>query len=138
MACVAAEALGTGSVLVADAGTALTLDFIDADSRHQGGLITPGVVTMRGALRQQTQLRPRSSREATGWLSRDTDTAIAAGTLRSAICLLDNAVKDLAPDRLLLTGGDAERLAAHLAYDWHVKPNLVLEGLALHAARTLG
>ena len=47
MACIAARTAGRGSVLVADAGTALTLDFVDADGRHQGGLITPGVATMR-------------------------------------------------------------------------------------------
>jgi len=138
MACIAAEADGDGSVLVADAGTALTLDFVDGASRHRGGLITPGVATMRGALRRQTQLRPRSEDAAPSWLNTDTDSAIAAGTLRSAISLLDAAVDDLAPARLLLTGGDAALLAPHLAHAWQLRPHLVMEGLALQAARETG
>ena len=138
MACIAAEADGEGSVLVADAGTALTLDFVDGQSQHLGGLITPGVATMRGALRRQTQLRPNSEDSAPAWLSTNTDNAIAAGTLRSAISLLDTAVRDLVPARLLLTGGDAALLAPHLAHSWTLRPHLVLEGLALQAERESG
>lgn len=135
MACIAARTAGCGSVLVADAGTALTLDFVDADGRHQGGLITPGVATMRGALRRQTQLRPARESAAPLWLARNTDAAIAAGTLRSAISLLDNAAVELSPDRLLLTGGGAPQLAEYLAQRWTLRPHLVLEGLAVHAQR---
>jgi len=138
MACIAAQADTQGSVLIADAGTALTLDFIDAQAHHQGGLITPGVAAMRGALRRQTQLRPNGNDAAARWLSRDTHSAIAAGTLRSAISLLDSAVQNLAPARLLLTGGDAALLAPHLAHDWQLRAHLVMEGLALHAQREAG
>ena len=133
MACIAAWADAPGSVLVADAGTALTLDFVDARGAHRGGLITPGVATMRAALRRQTQLRPSRENAAPVWLARDTDSAIAAGTLRSAISLLDNAVAELGPDRLLLTGGGGAELATHLAAAWVLRPHLVLEGLAIHA-----
>lgn len=138
MACIAAEADGDGSVLIADAGTALTLDFVDARARHQGGLITPGVDAMRGALRRRTQLRPNGNDAAARWLSRDTRSAIAAGTLRSAISLLNTAVRDLSPARLLLTGGDAALLAPHLAHGWQLRAHLVMEGLALHAQRETG
>lgn len=142
MACIAAQADDDDSVLVADAGTALTLDFvdglIDGQARHRGGLIAPGVATMRDALRRDTQLRPRDDTAAASWLCRDTDSAIAAGTLRSAISLLDSAVRDLAPSRLLLTGGDAHLLAPYLADVWAQRPCLVMEGLALHAARDTG
>ncbi|MBS63777.1 type III pantothenate kinase [Salinisphaera sp.] len=137
MACIAAQADAGGSVLVADAGTALTLDFVDANGAHQGGLITPGVATMRGALRRQTQLRPTVEHAAPVWLACDTDSAIAAGTLRSAISLLDSAALELAPDRLVLTGGGAPELARHLARPWALRPHLVLEGLAIHARHLL-
>lgn len=142
MACIAAQAEGADSVLVADAGTALTLDFvdrlIDGQARHCGGLITPGVATMRGALRRETQLRPSGDQVAATWLCRDTDSAIASGTLRSLVSLLDAAVRDLAPARLLLTGGDAGLLAPYLADAWQQRPYLVMEGLALYAARGTG
>lgn len=135
MACIGAQARGTGSVLVADVGTALTLDRIAADARHEGGLIAPGVTSMRSALRAVTQLAPTHTQGVPEWLARDTDHAIAAGTLRCAISLLDAAAAQMTPDRLLLTGGEAALLAAHLAQDWEVAPHLVLEGLALHAER---
>lgn len=134
MACIAAQAEGKGSVLIADAGTALTLDFVDGQARHHGGLITPGIATMRGALRSRTQLRPGSEKAPADWLARETDGAIAAGTLRSAISLLDAAVRDLAPARRVLTGGDAGLLAPYLADEWQLRPHLVLEGLAILAA----
>lgn len=135
MACIAAHARGEGSVLVADVGTALTLDWVGADGRHGGGLITPGVTSMRTALRAATQLRPTHMPDEHAWLARDTDSAIATGTLRSAVALLDAAASDLAPDRLLLTGGEAAMLAARLNRVWQIAPHLVLEGLAVHAAR---
>lgn len=136
MACLAAHTRGSGSVLVADVGTALTLDWVGADGAHGGGLIAPGVNSMRLSLRRATQMRPTHTPDEHAWLARDTDSAIAAGTLRCAIALLDSAVADLAPDRLLLTGGEAALLAPRLARPWQVAPHLVLEGLAVQAQRT--
>lgn len=135
MACIAAQARAPGSVLVADVGTALTLDWVAADGAHGGGLIAPGVNSMRVALRRATQLRPMHTPDEHAWLARDTDSAIAAGTLRCAIALLDAAVDDLSPERLLLTGGEATLVAPRLAQPWQVAPHLVLEGLAVHAER---
>lgn len=136
MACVGARARADGeSVLVADVGTALTLDWIAADGAHGGGLITPGIGSMRAALRATTQLRPDSLPATDTWLARDTDTAIAAGTLRSVIALLDGAAVDLAPDRLLITGGEAHWVIDRLTRDWEFCPQLVIEGLALQAVR---
>lgn len=135
MACIAAQARAAGSVLVADVGTALTLDWVSADGGHGGGLIAPGVNSMRAALRRTTQMRPTHTPDEHAWLARDTDSAIAAGTLRCAIALLDSAAAELAPERLLLTGGEATLIAPRLAQPWQVAPHLVLEGLALHAER---
>ena len=137
MACIGARARARGqSVLVADVGTALTLDWVDADGAHGGGLITPGVGSMRAALRATTQLRPDSLPATDTWLARDTDTAIAAGTLRSVISLLDSAATDLAPEQLLLTGGEAHWVIDRLRAPWVFCPQLVIEGLALHAAQS--
>lgn len=136
MACVGARARADDcSVLVADVGTALTLDWIGADGSHGGGLITPGIGSMRAALRATTQLRPDSLPATDTWLARDTDTAIAAGTLRSVVTLLDSAAQDLAPDRLLITGGEAHWVIDRLAAAWAFCPQLVIEGLALQATR---
>lgn len=137
MACLAAYARGPGSsVLIADAGTAMTLDWVGADGRHGGGLISVGLGAMRSTLRDNTQLRPDEGKLQRNWLATDTDTAIAAGTLRSTVALLDNAVAALKPERLLLTGGDAEIIAPYLAHQWIQAPQLVLEGLAWYAGHS--
>lgn len=135
MACLAAYARGSGSVLVADAGTAITLDWVDAQGQHGGGLIAPGLGAMRSTLRANTQLRPEAAIMRGEWLATDTDSAIASGTLHSAVALLDNAVTRMQPARLLLAGGDAGALAHHLAHDWQIAPQLVLEGLVYYAAQ---
>lgn len=136
MACIGARARTRGSVLLADVGTALTLDWIDADGRHGGGLITPGIASMRAALRATTQLRSEHLPATDNWLAQDTASAIAAGTLRSVIALLDGAAADLAPDHLLITGGEAHLVVDRLGADWQFCPQLVIEGLARQAAHT--
>lgn len=130
LACIGAFHRGAGPVLVADAGTALTLDFVDADGRHRGGLIAPGLTTMRAAIAGGTRLQAEVGEYAPAWLADDTDPAVALGTLQAALSLIGEARRALAPDRLLLTGGEAERIAPHLDAGWERAPDLVLEGLA--------
>lgn len=134
LACIGGYHRGAGSVLIADAGTALTLDFVAADGRHRGGLITPGVGTMRAAIAGGTRVRAEPGEFEPAWLADDTDPAVALGTLQSALSLIGNARRALAPERLLLTGGEAELLAPHLDTAWERVPTLVLEGLARLAA----
>jgi type III pantothenate kinase len=134
LACIGAFHRGAGSVLVVDAGTALTLDLVAPDGRHRGGLIAPGLTTMRTAIAGGTRLRAEVGEYAPAWLADDTDPAVALGTLQAVLSLIGEARRALAPDRLLLTGGEADRIAPHLGCDWEQAPELVLEGLARLAA----
>ena len=43
------------ALVVADFGTAITVDFVDADGQHEGGYIVPGIGLARSALNQQTR-----------------------------------------------------------------------------------
>lgn len=130
LACIGAFHRGAGSVLVADAGTALTLDLVDTGGRHRGGLIAPGLSTMRNAIAGDTRIRVEPEDYDLSWLADDTGPAVALGTLQAALSLIENARRTLAPDRLLLTGGEAGCLAPHLDAGWEQAPDLVLEGLA--------
>lgn len=130
LACIGAFHRGNGSVLVVDAGTALTLDSVDAEGRHRGGLIVPGLSTMRAAIAGDTRIRVELGDYERSWLADDTAPAVALGTLQAVLSLIENACRDLSPDRLLLTGGEADRLAPELGTGWEHVPNLVLEGLA--------
>lgn len=130
LACVAAHQCFPGeSVLVADAGTALTVDYVAADGRHEGGLICPGVSTMRTAIRADTQVRAQESESSGELLGCNTDAAVGQGTLLAALGVLERVGADLSPTRLLLTGGEAPLLAPHLGDQWETVPALVLEGL---------
>lgn len=136
---VAAFRAGGGPLLVADCGTALTLDYVDAGGLHHGGLIAPGLAAMRTALADTTRLS-RDVLEAPGapGLGRDTPEAVAAGCLAAAAGLIEQARArfcggDAAACRLWLTGGDAGAVRPRLAGAWREAPGLVLDGLALLA-----
>lgn len=130
LACIGGYHAGPGSVLIIDAGTALTVDFVEADGVHQGGLITPGIATMRSALRADTQLRPETTESNAAWLGRNTDDAVSLGTLNSALALVAEAERRFEPTRCILTGGEADLLATRLPEHWLVESQLVLLGLA--------
>lgn len=130
-----------GPLLVADCGTALTLDYVDAGGAHHGGLIAPGLGAMRAALVHNTRLKPQTVSEAVPEIpefGRDTTTAVAAGCMAAVAGLLEcvqarvSAAEEL-PCRLLITGGDAETILAHLSSPWQHVPYLVLDGLGLLA-----
>lgn len=132
--------------LIVDAGTALTYDLLLADGTHLGGLILPGLRMMRDSLLAGTQIPPQESTEVDVPWATDTAGAVAAGGLHAAAALTERLYGELlqrspAPaagpsvavgptPRILLTGGDAERLAAVIRLPVDVVPDLVLRGLA--------
>lgn len=140
-ALVAAHAREAGNpVVVVDAGTAVTVDAIDARGRHLGGLIMPGLRLLREGLLGGT---------AAGGAVRDGVPAVASGGILQACtedcvavgarCMfvggvlraIDTACGEAGVGaRLYLTGGDAAILAAALGRMHAVRPDLVLEGVA--------
>ncbi|AFL72740.1 type III pantothenate kinase [Thiocystis violascens] len=126
--------------LILDAGTAATFDLLLADGRHLGGLILPGIEMMRNSLLAGTQI-PRIESEPVGdpW-AQDTGTAVAAGSVQAIAALarrlLDRLTEQAgATPRLLLTGGDAQRLRSALDRPFQEIPDLVLRGLLQVAER---
>lgn len=124
------------SFVLADIGSALTLDFVDASGQHLGGYILPGVFKSLTALSKLGNLREIQALEQAALCpGRDTNQAIVNGLLNVFVSFLDKQAESTVTEKcsLVLTGGDAEWIRPHLAHDWHVKPNLVLEGLKLMA-----
>ncbi len=123
--------------LLVGVGTALTIDALGADGRHQGGLITPGLRLMREAM---TAAAPGVEWNAGAFctdFARDTASALESGIW----CALAGAVErsaqrlamqsDAAP-LVLLHGGDAAMLAAQLALPARRDALLVMRGLAAY------
>ncbi len=136
LALIAAHADRRQASLIVDAGSAATFDLLLADGRHLGGLILPGIEMMRTSLLMGTHI-PRVESEPVGdpWAT-DTATAVAAGSVQALAALTARLHDRLAreagePPRLILTGGDAERLRAQLERPFDEIPDLVLRGLAL-------
>lgn len=134
-ALVAAYRRHAGGVLIADCGTAVTLDYLAEGGRHVGGLIAPGIGLMRDALGRATRLDPVSAHAPTPRLfGEDTELGITGGVLACVAGLLRYAAEKAAaryglPHALLITGGDAEAVIARLDARWRWAPDLVLEGL---------
>jgi type III pantothenate kinase len=148
LALVAAHRLGQADTvpapaLIVDAGTAVTYDLLQADGRHLGGLILPGVRLMRDSLLAGTQIPRYEPAEADLAWAADTGEAIAAASIQAPAALTERLQRRLhadtgTPPRLILTGGDAERLAAAIEHPPEalpaLVPDLVLRGLAALAA----
>ena len=142
-------------VLVADAGTALSFTWVDAQGRFCGGRLQAGAALQLQALHRATAQLPAVQRSALGaselgaselsgdW-PHDTATAMVAGILEGLTGALQRAAGQLRrrqPDlQLWLTGGDAEALhkllvaSGHEGADWQLAPGLCLDGLARAAA----
>jgi len=115
---------------IVDCGTAITVDLIDADGRHQGGLISPGLTLMKKSLGQGTDALPFSETSHVLGLASCTEAAIYSGTLMAAIGLIEQVLtKQPKNTQLILTGGDAEFIAEQLGIASIVEPDLVLRGL---------
>ena len=123
--------------VVADIGTAATLDFVGPDGRHVGGYIVPGLGMMATALARDTA-RVRVAGDLAGDLlpGRDTVQAVRRGTTAMLVSFLEWSVAQCGCQGgespvVFLTGGDAEDLAARLSFSVRIEPDLVLDGLSL-------
>jgi len=134
------------AVCAISAGTALTLDVVDAGGRHRGGLIAPGPEMMVGALLGRTRgiaARAAGARRSKATplappLAGDTRSAITTGSLLAAAGLVERCLAELRARSKLtpavyLTGGAAPALARLLSRRHRHCPDLVLRGLAVMA-----
>jgi type III pantothenate kinase len=119
-------------VCIADFGTAVTVDVLDAQGIHRGGVIAPGMQMMKRALQHEThELEYCGQRYALG-LASATEHAIDSGVLYACIGLLERILREQDEGtHLLLTGGDAALIAPYLSYTAHLETNLVLQGLSV-------
>ncbi len=124
--------------VLASVGTAMTLDLLDDQGRHHGGLILPAPQLMRASLRARTA---RVDVVEGRWreLPDNTADAVASGALYAATGavarFLEVATRRFeARPALFLTGGGADELEPLLA-DARRVHDLVLEGLAAWAAQ---
>ncbi len=144
-----------GPVLVADAGTALSLTRVDRAGRFGGGRLMAGAALQWRALHQGTQALPPLQQTSLldgaaqpAWPAA-TEAAMAVGVLEGLAGALQRAAAQLQQQepglRLWLTGGDGPALLPLLKQDgacsgqpWQLAPGLCLDGLARVAGLSSG
>lgn len=134
VALIGAASLFKGACCVADCGTAVTIDCLDQDLNHLGGLILPGLSLMSKCVGENTA---RVGMEASMpvLLGHDTASCLASGAMHAVTATLQR-VSDLVQEQLsipvtrVITGGDAPRLAPWLDGRWVCEPELLFVGLS--------
>jgi len=148
-AALAAHALARGAARVVSAGTAVTVDAVDAHGVFRGGAIVPGRRLLARSLHAFTDRLPDVG---PGWVDaessaanerprlpgRSTDEAIRAGLETSfvaGVAALAGELERAAPYApLFVTGGDAPWLLVRLPGVTRAAPFLAARGLALACA----
>jgi len=123
--------------VVVNAGTAVTIDALDADGVFRGGLILPGMRLMLRALSDNTsalKVPPGTFQH----FPTNTPDALYSGAIHAAcgaIELMREALRrEDAGARCFIAGGAAHEIAPYLAGPVEVVDNLVLEGVLVLAA----
>lgn len=123
--------------VVVDAGTAVTVDFVDGSGTFHGGAILPGLSMQAAALHERTaQLPLVDFQRPEEPIGHNTVQAIRAGLfhgLRGAIRELVERYAETygAYPKVLATGGDAETLLEGYDLIDALIPDLTLQGMAV-------
>ena len=132
----------TGSAVVVDSGTAVTVDLVDEKGVFQGGAILPGLKLAAESLGWGTDQLPTVDiagfDEVPPFLGKDTVQAIRVGLYWGTVGAIERIVEGMRaqlsePSEIFLTGGGGDLIAKQLRTASRYVPTLVLEGLALAA-----
>lgn len=130
------DAMRDVPVLVVDAGTAITYDYIDENGEYYGGAISPGISMRLKALHTFTEKLPLV--EIVGeceFIGDSTEKAIASGVLNGVCAEVEGVVEKYyrlnQNLHVILCGGDAHYFDKCIKNNIFALPNLVLNGLNL-------
>ncbi len=114
LACIGARARSDGkAVIVIDAGSAVTIDFMDSSGVFQGGVIAPGLQAFQKGLKLVAPGLPEVGREIPQeWPPKQTVTAVQHGIFNGYLMMITGLIRQvklLSPEASVwITGGDGE------------------------------
>ena len=124
------------NLLIVDAGSAITYDFVSAEQGFLGGNIAPGIKMRLTALNQMTKKLPRVEVEENALcplFGKNTREAIATGVVRGIVFEVKGYMRALKEQNTsfitYVTGGHAPYILNALKKDVVGEPHLVLIGL---------
>ncbi len=130
----AVESYSNKNVLVIDAGTCITYDFVDDNGIYSGGAIAPGVQMRYKALNTFTANLPLlKSDYPNNLIGNSTKNAIHSGVVYGLLFEIEGIITRYEQQNenltVVLTGGDTNFLAKRLKNGIFANPNFLLEGL---------
>lgn len=123
------------NICVADAGTCLTIDCLDSEQNHLGGLIAPGLKMRFKSMHELTKSLPLSSEnELVGPFGNSTASCLASGAVWGMVAEIEFHFEQFRAAGfddpvLIITGGDADFLAARVKVPNFVVSDLVFQGM---------
>jgi type III pantothenate kinase len=135
------------SLFIIDAGTAVTVDWVDSNGAFRGGAIFPGLRLMAKSLHEHTALLPMldvsklSSPTLPGTTTKAAMKAgifwAVAGGIKAILRCLSVDEDALRHHAIFLTGGDAHLLEPVMESGFITWPEMTLEGIRLSAEKLL-
>lgn len=130
--------------IIVDAGTAITVDFVDGEGTFHGGAIAPGATMQLHALHEHTSALPDLPFRApeNEPFGRNTAQAMYQGVYHGIRGMVQRLVEQYAEHygafpRVIATGGDAQTLFSNDELIDSIVPDLTLLGIAVTARYAL-
>ncbi len=133
----AAYAVVEGAVVVADLGTAVTIDLVDDNGILQGGVICPGFEISAQALKDNTAQLPKVTvHRPEKSYGKNTAEAINCGLYYSIIGAMEEIIRRYAEEigrwpQTVITGSGAEMIKDDCPFVDNWVPHLVIKGVVL-------
>jgi type III pantothenate kinase len=130
----AAKEYAGKNVLVIDAGTCITYDFLNSKNEYLGGAISPGISLRYKALHTFTEKLPLlETNNPNLYIGNNTTTSIHSGVVNGVLYEIDGYIsiyrKNYDNLTVILTGGDVHFLRDSIKNDIFANSNFLLEGL---------
>ncbi len=130
----AAQQFTNKNVLVIDAGTCITYDFINSKNEYFGGAISPGITLRYQALNSFTAKLPLlEAQHPQNLIGNSTVSSIHSGVVNGILFEIDGIIetykKEFTDLTVILTGGDTHFLRDSIKNDIFANSNFLLEGL---------
>ncbi|MCF7561589.1 type III pantothenate kinase [Sabulilitoribacter multivorans] len=134
LVCASVEQFPDKNVLIIDAGTCITYDFVNVKNEYLGGAISPGLNMRYKSLNNLTANLPLlSSKKPKDIIGNSTKDSIHSGVVNGIVNEIDGVIVNYKlkyPDlTVILTGGDANFLSKQLKSSIFALPNFLIEGL---------
>ncbi|TXG36594.1 type III pantothenate kinase [Seonamhaeicola maritimus] len=134
LVCASLRRFSNEHVLIIDAGTCITYDFINSENEYLGGAISPGLRTRYKSLNNLTANLPLLDTEKPkDIIGNSTKESIHSGVVNGILKEIDGVIEEYKLKYLdltvILTGGDANFLSKQLKSSIFANSNFLLEGL---------